>query len=326
MLTNSIKLIILCICFFALSFTANAQGFQIQYYRYIHKADSLYQAKNYKASGMAYSSGFKVAKGKGTSTDRYNAACSWSLANVPDSAFASLEYLVKKLDYRNSNRLFQDMDLMTLFPDKRWLPLLQRVNGNRIVAEAGYNMPLVKELDTIDRDDQNGRLKLDSVQKKFGINSKELNDLWANINVKDSVNLVKVEKILNLYGWLGPEAVGKAGNMTLFLVIQHADKDTRAKYLPMMREVVKAGNAEPADLALMEDRAALEAGKKQLYGSQIGQDTKTGKYYIDPIEDEPNVNNRRASVGLEPLEYYTQQWGIVYTVPKAKTEPRKGKK
>ncbi|OKS88411.1 DUF6624 domain-containing protein [Mucilaginibacter polytrichastri] len=325
MLTNSVKLIILGVCFCALSFTANAQNFPIQYHRYIHKADSLYQAKNYQASGMAYSNGFKVAKGKGTYTDRYNAACSWALANVPDSAFASLEYLVKKLDYSNSNHLFRDMDMMSLFSDKRWLPLLKRVNGNRIVAEAGYNMPLVKELDTIYRDDQNSRLKLDSVQKKFGINSKELNDLWAAINSKDSVNLIKVEAILDQYGWLGPDIIGRAGNMTLFLVIQHADKDTRTKYLPMMREAVKKGQAEAPDLALMEDRAALEAGNKQLYGSQIGQDTKTGKYYIDPIEDEPNVNNRRAAVGLAPLEYYVQQWGIVYKVPNPKGTGKKVK-
>jgi hypothetical protein len=321
----SFKFFILLVCLSVVSLFAKSQGFPIHYYRFVHKGDSLYQAKNYQASGMAYSNGFKVAKGTGTSTDRYNAACSWALANVPDSAFASLEYLVKKLDYSNSSRLFRDMDLMSLFPDKRWLPLLQRVNGNRIVAEAAYNMPLVKELDTIDRDDQNGRLKLDSVQKKFGINSKELNGLWATINVKDSVNLVKVETILNLYGWLGPDVVGRAGNMTLFLVIQHADKDTRAKYLPMMREAVKAGNAEASDLALMEDRASLEAGKKQLYGSQIGQDTKTGKYYIDPIEDEANVNTRRASVGLEPLEYYAQQWGIIYKVPKANVTAKKTK-
>jgi hypothetical protein len=320
------KLIIACISFLALSFTAKAQGFPIQYYTYIHKGDSLYQAKNYQASGMAYSSAFKVAKGTGTSADRYDAASSWALANVPDSAFANLEYLVKKLDYSNSNHLFRDMDMMSLFADKRWLPLLQRVNGNRIVAEAGYNLPLVKELDTIHYDDQFYRLQIDSLQKKYGNSSKEMNALWKLMGDKDSVNLVKVEAILNLYGWLGADAVGPTGNMTLYLVIQHADKDTRAKYLPMMRDAVKEGRADASDLALMEDRVALEAGKKQLYGSQLAQDTQAGKYYFRPIEDEPNVNNRRATMGLEPLEYYAQQWGMVYKVPKAAVVASKGKK
>ncbi len=319
------KLIIACISFLALSFTAKAQGLPLQYFRYIHKGDSLYQAKNYKASGMAYANAFKVAKGKGTANDRYDAACAWAAANVPDSAFASLDYLVKKLDYSNSKQLFQDIDLMSLFNDKRWLPLLQRVNGNRIVAEAGYNMPVVKQLDTIRRDDQFYRLQIDSVQKKYGNNSKELNALWKMMADKDSVNLIKVKAILDNYGWLGADAVGPVGNMTLYLVIQHADKDTRAKYLPMMRDAVKEGRAEASDLALMEDRVALEAGKKQLYGSQLVQDTQTGKYYFRPIEDEPNVNNRRAAMGLEPLEYYAQQWGMVYKVPKAAVVAKKTK-
>ena len=319
------KLIIACLSFFALSFTAKAQGLPVQYFRYIHKGDSLYQAKNYQASGMAYSSAFKVAKGKGTANDRYDAACAWAAASVPDSAFASLDYLVKKLDYSNSKQLFQDMDLMSLFNDKRWLPLLQRVNGNRVVAEAGYNMPLVKELDTIHRDDQFYRLQIDSVQKKYGSSSKEMDALWKVMGDKDSVNLIKVETILNLYGWLGADAVGPVGNMTLYLVIQHAGKETRAKYLPMMRDAVKEGRAEAADLALMEDRVALEAGNKQLYGSQLAQDTKTGKYSFRPIEDEPNVDTRRAAMGLEPLEYYAQQWGMVYKVPKA-VVASKGKK
>jgi hypothetical protein len=320
------KLIIACISFLALSLTAKTQGLPVQYFRYIHKGDSLYQAKNYKASGMAYASAFKVAKGTGTAADRYDAASSWALAAVPDSAFANLEYLVKKLDYSNSNHLFQDMDMMSLFPDKRWLPLLQRVNGNRIVAEAGYNMPLVKRLDTIYRDDQFYRLQMDSVQKKYGSNSKEMKGLLEMMGDKDSVNLIRVEAILDNYGWLGTNVVGEAGNTTFYLIIQHADKDTRAKYLPMMRDAVKENRAKASDLALMEDRVALEAGKKQLYGSQLAQDLQTGKYYFRPIEDEANVNNRRAAMGLEPLEYYAQQWGMVYKVPKIKPEVVKVKK
>jgi len=317
MLHNSIKSIIFSVCFWALTFTIQAQSLPISYYRYVHKGDSLYQVKNYKASGMAYASAFKAAKGKSTANDRYNAAGSWALANMPDSAFANLEYLVKKLDYSDSKHLFQDMDMMSLFPDKRWLLLLQRVNGNKVVAEAGYNMPLVKQLDTIYRDDQSDRLKLDSVTKKFGYNSKEMDALQYSMGQKDSINVIKVKAILDNYGWLGADKVGRRGNLCLFLVIQHADQEDQKKYLPMMREAVEKGKANASNLALLEDRLALEEGKKQIYGSQVALDTKTGKYYINPIEDEPNVNNRRADVGLEPLEYYVAQWGIVYRLPKA---------
>jgi len=36
---------------------------------------------------------------------------------------------------------------------------------------------------------------------------------------------------------------------------------------------------------------------------------------VAPIEDEPNVNKRRASVGLEPLEDYARHWDIEYKLP-----------
>jgi len=142
-----------------------------------------------------------------------------------------------------------------------------------------------------------------------------MNELWADIDRRDSVNLVKVKAILDKHGWLGPDVIGNSGSLTLFLVIQHADKQTQEKYLPAMREAASNGKAAPANLALLEDRVALEEGKKQIYGSQIGRDEKTGKFYIRPIEDEINVDTRRAAVGLPPLKDYVKQWGIIYVKP-----------
>ncbi len=44
---------------------------------------------------------------------------------------------------------------------------------------------------------------------------------------------------------------------------------------------------------------------------------KTGKNEFFPIEDEANVNKRRAAVGLEPLEEYAKHFGIDYVLPKS---------
>lgn len=73
--------------------------------------------------------------------------------------------------------------------------------------------------------------------------------------------------------------------------------------------------AKGSQLALLEDRVALGQGKKQMYGSQIHRNNQTGKYFVAPIEDESNVNKRRASVGLEPLEEYVKHWSIDYKLP-----------
>ena len=139
---------------------------------------------------------------------------------------------------------------------------------------------------------------IEAVEAKHGYESKEMKDLWKTINKNDSANLIQVTDILEKYGWLGADAVGEQGNATIFLVIQHADQKTQEKYLPMMRQAVKNGKAKGSQLALLKDRVAIRQGKKQIYGSQISRDQQTGKYFIAPIEDEPNVNKRRAPLDL----------------------------
>jgi hypothetical protein len=201
---------------------------------------------------------------------------------------------------------------------KMFLFLFWMVGANlasgQSLAIANYSL-LTAQLDSIHTKDQKYRQMINDVEAKHGYESKEMQDLWKTINKTDSANLIQVSNILEKYGWLGADAVGEQGNATIFLVIQHADLKTQEKYLPMMRQAVKNGKAKGSELALLEDRVAMRQGKKQIYGSQISRDLKTGKYFVAPIEDEPNVNKRRASVGLMPLEDYARHFNIEYKLP-----------
>jgi hypothetical protein len=136
----------------------------------------------------------------------------------------------------------------------------------------------------------------------------------------DSLNLISIVSILDKHGWLGPEIIGEQGNSTLFLVIQHANITTQQKYLPMMREAVKKGNARPSSLALLEDRVLLRTGKNQIYGSQIGIDSNTNLNYVLPLDDPDNVDKRRAEVGLQPLADYISLWNLTWDVEAYKKE------
>jgi hypothetical protein len=42
---------------------------------------------------------------------------------------------------------------------------------------------------------------------------------------------------------------------------------------------------------------------------------KTGEQIFYPIEDEKNVNMRRANVGMQPIEEYAKYFGIDYKLP-----------
>lgn len=305
--------------FFAVSSTLLiGQNNYQKYDSFVKKADSLYRLKDYKSSALAYSEAFKSIGWIGTYKDRYNAACSWALAGVADSAFFQLNKIATK-NYIDNVQITTDQDLKSLHEDKRWKPLLEVIKQNKDKAEANLNKPLVAQLDSIYTEDQKYRQQIDTIEKKYGWESKEMKSLWKVIDEKDSINLIKAKNILTKYGWLGSEIIGERGSLTLFLVIQHADPATREKYLPMMREAVKKGKASGGNLALLEDRVALEQGKKQIYGSQIGRD-KEGKPYILPLEDPDNVDRRRAEVGLQPLSYYVSQWQIKWNVEQYKKD------
>jgi hypothetical protein len=94
------------------------------YFDHVAIADSLYNAKNYKASANEYTEAFKANGWKGTSNDRYNAACTWALSGVPDSAFFQLNRIVTLMNYMNYGHITTDEDLVSLHTDARWQPLI----------------------------------------------------------------------------------------------------------------------------------------------------------------------------------------------------------
>src|ERR1700752_2341863 len=97
-----------------------------QFYR---KADSLYNIKEFKNSGIAYNEGIRL-QGAGTGFNRYiSAASSWTLANSSDSAFYLLNVLSKndKLTQSDYKNIESAKELEALQSDKRWKQLLAAV-------------------------------------------------------------------------------------------------------------------------------------------------------------------------------------------------------
>jgi hypothetical protein len=182
-------------------------------------------------------------------------------------------------------------------------------------------------LDSVYESDQKYRQQFEITYQRYGRSSVQMNQLIVLMDRADSLNLLKVKFILDKYGWLGPNEVGENGNAALFLVIQHSDRRTRERYLPLMRKAFKTKKVLASDLALLEDRTAIDQGKKQIYGTQLRRDKKTLNYYLLPIEDPDNVDLRRAKVGLRPMSEYLTQWGINWNLEQYKRElPREDKR
>ena len=147
-------------------------------------------------------------------------------------------------------------------------------------------------------------MELIQLQQQGKTNTSEFKELISEMKTQDSINQKKVIEILQ-NGW--PENLNLQQNQTIFLVIQHADVDTQKKYLPIIESAVKNGKTLASNLALLKDRIALREGGKQIYGSQVWHDAKTGKNYVQPIENPEKVDSLRAEVGLPDMKTYLQQ-------------------
>jgi hypothetical protein len=180
------------------------------------------------------------------------------------------------------------------------------VYGNTLFAQNKHELDsITKVLENIYQIDQEPRIVIDSMVKKFGYGSVEMEQHWKKITEIDSINSTIVSNLIDSYGWLSISQTSEKANSTLFLVIQHSNVKTREKYLPILKKAVEQGKAKPKDYAYLFDRTLLDQGKFQVYGSQlIG--AKKGEFILYPIQDEINLNVRRAKIGLEPIEEYVK--------------------
>jgi hypothetical protein len=98
--------------------------------------------------------------------------------------------------------------------------------------------------------------------------------------------------------WPLRSTVGAAGTRAMLAL---ALRDST--FAPMvMHRMMEAGESESlgADVATLEDRVRLAAGRKQLFGTQFRVDEK-GHVVLAPMEDSAHADMRREGAGLPPL-------------------------
>ena len=135
--------------------------------------------------------------------------------------------------------------------------------------------------------------------------------LSAVIKQADTENTKWLKEVIEKHGWLTFSLVGKDGGQSAWLMVQHADADPKfqRKCLDLMTKLPKT-EVSPANVAYLTDRVLLAEGKKQLYGTQFT--TINGKSQPRPLEDEKNVDKRRAEMGLSTLAEYAKQIEQMY--------------
>ena len=186
------------------------------------------------------------------------------------------------------------------------------------------NKGLEVELLKMGADDQKYRDVLEAEAMKMSSTgtSKASDEFVAAVKSQDEIdnrNMARLEEIIKQNGWPGKSLVGGEASKAAFLILQHSDLARQEKYLPLLKEAAKKGEARPADVAMLEDRVLVRKSKKQIYGTQVHSGPDTGrKMVLDPIEDEEHVDERRASVGLMSLKEYLKHFGMEYHPPRRK--------
>lgn len=190
----------------------------------------------------------------------------------------------------------------------RWtLPLLALALAG--TATAQKNTALYTELLAMQMADQEVRTRLIDVMKSGQQPSPALRQELARI---DRGHAARMWQIINQYGWPTRTEVGHEGASAAWLIVQHADHDVKLqkKALALMEPLVKKGEADGSDFALLFDRVRVNSGQKQRYGTQMHE--VNGMYEMKPLENPKKVDQWRKEVGLPPLEDYFKLIEVMY--------------
>lgn len=144
--------------------------------------------------------------------------------------------------------------------------------------------------------------------------------LWDKQLPIDATNQKRVEAIIQQVGWPGLSVYGAKASSAAFLVLQHAPMETKKRHFSLLEKAMEQGELRKESFALFDDRIRMNEGRPQRYGSQLTRDEKTDKLVLWPIEDEANVDVRRAKMGMPPLAQYAKFFGLDYALPASKTE------
>jgi hypothetical protein len=308
---RSIIIIYLSPIFWSFSFLVTLNGQNShgkEFDTLIAKAHSLEIKEEFEAAGKIYDQALALKKGRFPDTGYYNGGfIVWNNAKNMDRAIFYLQKIAEEgwLPDESLDRLRTHVQYQEVRRDSRFQRVLQ-IHLDKRHLYGGVADSLLETY----RKDQALRQILSCAQEKFVKDSSSLEYFYGLMDFQDSVNLNYVEKTIEKYGWLGQNKIGDKANRTLWLIIQHAPLEKQEKYLPILRESVKAGETRASNYAFLQDRVRMRKGKKQVYGTQVIKNHETGESKVYPIENPESVDARRAEIGFEPIQEYLTFFNI----------------
>ncbi len=111
-----------------------------------------------------------------------------------------------------------------------------------------------------------------------------------------------LQAIIQQFGWPGQSLVGEEGAHAAWFILQHAigNPDLQRHCLPQLKAAVACHEAEPAQVAYLEDQICFYERRPQRYGTQFDW-AEHGQMSPWMLQDPEQVDEYRRVVGLGPL-------------------------
>lgn len=264
--------------------------------RLASQARAAYGEKNFARAAELYVQAYEA--GATRAGVAYNAACSLALAGKADEAFKYLSFAVDH-GWRDLEHLKSDSDLDSLHDDPRWPALLDKCAAARQAFRTTMTHPeLYDEL-----------MRRRTIDQQ--VRTAEPANGWEMMKI-DADNTAWMKEVVARHGWPGKSMVGPDGADAAWLLVQHADQahEFQKECLQLLTAAYEKGEATGQHVAYLTDRVLVAEGKPQLYGTQFH--TVDGKLVPQAIENEAEVDQRRAKMGLGTLADYKAQMTSVY--------------
>lgn len=279
------------------------------------EATAAYEAKQYAACARDFTEvAAHLAVRSRQRVALYNAACCHALAGELDAGLAALDRAVA-LGLRERVQLLDDPDLAPARADPRWAPWLARFDADVAAWEQTLgDAALRRELLALVVEDQAARAAM----------IKDWSDPAAKAAAEAAVDAIdrrstaRLKEVVARHGWPSFALVGEDGAHAAWLLVQHADLDPafQKECLAKMQPLVERAQASGIDYAYLSDRVAVAERRPQRYGTQFDERREPRA-----IEDEANVDARRAALGMPSMAAYRAMMLKMYGPPPAAPAP-----
>ena len=108
--------------------------------------------------------------------------------------------------------------------------------------------------------------------------------------------------------------VGEEGAQAAFMILQHDPRGPSQEVIDAAQAAFDRGQWDGHWIALLRDRHQIAQGLPQIYGTQF-KDAGDGTMQLDPIQDPESVDERRAALGLDPLDDELARVSAAFGVP-----------